>query len=297
MQLFLLVVLTMAAFAANSILNRLALADGLIGAVPFSALRLASGAAALCALAMLQRRAIPWKTPGRWVGVASLTLYMIGFSVAYLGLEAGTGALLLFGGVQVTMFGGTLLSGKTIPRAQWSGAMLAFGGLCWLLWPSGTAAPSPLHAVLMLAAAVGWGIYSLAGAKAGAPLPATAANFALATPVALAMALAGVLPGTGLRALAEATPEGIGLAVVSGVVTSGMGYALWYFLLPRLAPTVAALAQLSVPVIAMAGGLVFLGEDLTARFILAAALVLGGIAVGVLGPRCRAQRTKGSSGS
>ncbi|SNS19248.1 DMT family transporter [Tropicimonas sediminicola] len=297
MQLFLLVVLTMVAFAANSILNRLALADGLIGALPFAALRLASGAAVLCALVMLQRKTVPLRSPGRWIGVASLTLYMTGFSVAYVGIEAGVGALILFGGVQVTMFGGAILAGKTIPPAQWLGAALAFGGLCWLLWPSGGAAPSTVHAALMLAAALGWGIYSLAGAKAGAPLPATAANFALATPIALALMLAAPLFEAGGDPAAELTAAGVGLAVVSGVVTSGLGYALWYMLLPRLAPTVAALAQLSVPVIAMAGGMLFLGETLTLRFVLAATLVLGGIAVGVLVPRRAAQRTSRSSGS
>ncbi|SFD12592.1 DMT family transporter [Tropicimonas isoalkanivorans] len=279
MDVSLLVALTMVAFAANSILTRLALVDGLIGALPFAAIRIAAGAVVLCALVLLRGRAIPWRAPRRWQGVLSLTLYMVAFSVAYLGIDAGAGALILFGGVQVTMFGGAVLARQPIPPARWFGALVAFAGLCWLLWPEGGAAPSPLHAALMLAAALGWGIYSLVGQTSGPPLQATAANFALAAPLVVLPAF--IVGGGG----GSATVPGILLAVLSGVVTSGLGYALWYLVLPRLVPTVAALAQLSVPIIAMAGGMIFLAEPLTLRFLVAAALVLGGIAIGVLAPR------------
>ncbi|WP_068115579.1 DMT family transporter [Tropicimonas marinistellae] len=283
MQLPLLVTLAMLAFAANSLLTRLALADGLIGALPFAAIRLLSGALALCIMVWLQRGAVPWRGKGRGIGVLSLTIYMVGFSVAYLAIDAGTGALILFGGVQVTMFAGAVVAGQPIPLARWAGAALAFAGLCWLLWPQGGAAPSALHAGLMLAAALGWGLYSLAGQRAGAPLPATAANFALAAPVAVLLTL--FMPAGLAQDTVGTRPAGIGLAVISGVVTSGLGYALWYLVLPRLAASVAALAQLSVPILAMAGGMVLLGEALTIRFVIAAALVLGGIAIGILVPQ------------
>jgi drug/metabolite transporter (DMT)-like permease len=287
MRLFLLTALTMAAFAANSILNRAALAEGAIGPGAFAVLRLAAGVAMLGLLLALRDRRLPRPGAPHPGAVAGLSAYMLGFSYAYVALDAGLGALILFGGVQITMFLGALAARDPLPPQRWAGAGLAFGGLVLLFWPAGTGAPPLLGAALMALAAVGWGIYSLIGRGVTDPLQATGANFLYALPLAVVLALA--LPDA-------AGPEaaGILLAVISGAVTSALGYALWYSLLPRLGVSVAAVAQLSAPVLAMAAGVLLLGEAVTARALLAAALVLGGVALGVLCPR---QRTIGSSGS
>ncbi|MFC2970098.1 DMT family transporter [Acidimangrovimonas pyrenivorans] len=275
MRLLVLTTLTMIAFAANSVLNRLALADGAIGPSAFAALRLGSGAVALAALVALRGRRLPLAESGRWAAVAALAVYVLGFSYAYLSLDAGIGALILFGAVQITMFAGAVLAREPVPPRRWAGAALAFAGLAWLFWPGGHDAPAPLGAALMAAAGVGWGLYSLRGRGASDSLAATAANFALAVPLGLA-ALLLVPDGAPL------TAPGIGLALTSGVVTSGLGYALWYRVLPELPATIAAVAQLTVPLIAMAGGALFLGETLTLRFTGAALLVLGGIGLSLL---------------
>ncbi|WP_372605129.1 DMT family transporter [Actibacterium sp.] len=268
MRLILLTVLTMIAFAANSVLNRLALSDGAMGPAAFAAIRLVSGAVMLSGLVLVSGRGLRPFTPGRWRGVLTLAVYMLGFSFAYVSLPAGLGALLLFGGVQVTMFAGAVVGGESVPLRRWLGAGVAFAGLVWLLWPSGTAAPPLVPALLMAAAALGWGLYSLVGRGVSDPLQSTAANFVLAAP--LALALFALSPD-------QISPQGAVLAVVSGAVTSGLGYALWYLILPKLGASKAAVAQLTVPIIAMAGGMAFLAEPLTARFTIAALLVLGGV--------------------
>ncbi len=282
MRLFLLTALAMLAFAANSLLNRLALEGGLAGPADFAALRLLAGALALALMvaarggglrAALGRRA-------RTTGAGALALYMLGFSFAYVTLPAGLGALILFGGVQITMFAGALLAGEAVPARRWTGAALAFAGLTWLLWPGAADAPDPLGAALMAAAALGWGIYSLAGRGAEPPLVATAANFLWALPVGVLAWL--LLPG-------QMSVAGAVLAVTSGAVTSGAGYALWYAVLPRLPAALAGVAQLTVPVIAMAGGALLLAEPLGARALAAAALVLGGVGLSAL-PARRAAR-------
>lgn len=279
----------MLAFAANSILNRAALAGGGIGALEFAAIRVASGALCLAVLVAVRGRGLALLAPGRAVGVLSLLAYMLGFSLAYLALDAGVGALALFGAVQLTMFAGALAGGDRPPPRHWLGAALALAGLAWLFWP-GAAAPVPLWPVLAMAGAgASWGVYSLAGRRGADPLGGTAANFILAAPPALIVA---ALYGPAL-------PDwrGVVLAVISGAVTSALGYALWYAILPRLAPSVAAVAQLTVPIIAIAGGIALLGEALTARFAVAAAMVLAGVWLTVAPPRRRAQSTSRSSGS
>ena len=283
MRLFLLTTLVMTMFAANSLLNRLALAEGAIGAGEFALLRLVAGAAMLAALVLARDRgavAAILRTARPW-GVASLALYMIGFSFAYLTLDAGLGALILFGGVQIVMFAGAAMAGEGLRARRVGGAVLAFAGLVWLLSPAGVA-PAPGGAALMLAAALGWGVYSLLGARARDPLAATAGNFLYAVPLA-ALALLAVGGG------AHVTVPGVGLAVVSGAVTSGLGYALWYAVLPRLPASAAGVAQLTVPVIAMAGGAALLGEVPSWEAILAAVVVLGGVAVSLV-PRRRVVR-------
>lgn len=277
MRLFLLTGLTMIAFAANSVLNRMALAGGSIDAVSFGVIRLLSGAVVLAFLCIILRGGIRLGGAGRVAGVVSLLVYLYGFSTAYRGLDAGLGALILFGVVQITMFTGGVLKSEPMPARRWIGAALAFAGLAWLLWPGGGPAVSLVHGLLMALAGVGWGVYSLAGRLSRDALQGTAANFILAAP---AGSLVGYLLSSAVPAVL--TSEGVVLAIVCGAVTSGMGYALWYTVLPSLASSVAAVAQLTVPVIAMAGGMLFLGEVLTLQFALASVLVLGGVALSVI---------------
>ncbi len=274
MRLILLTALVMLAFAGNSLLNRLALsgADG-TGPTAFALVRLASGAVMLMAIAVLRSRKTDWAALVRPMGAGALALYVFGFSFAYVTLQAGVGALILFGGVQITMFIGALVQGEKIALRRWLGAGIAFAGLIVLLWPQGAAVPDRAGAALMAAAAMGWGAYSLMGRSARDPTGATAVNFALALPLGVITFL--ILPD-------RLGPGGAILAVISGALTSGVGYALWYAVLPRLASSAAAVAQLTVPLIAAAGGLLLLGEVPGLRFILAAAMVLGGVALSLL---------------
>jgi len=266
MRLFLLTAVVMVAFAANSVLNRMAVGAGEIGAVEFALIRVLAGAVVLLALVAWRGRG--WRGASL-AGVAGLSVYLFGFSLAYGQLDAGTGALILFGVVQVTMFGGALLAGEAVPRRRWAGAGLALAGLAVLVAPAGA---SWMGFAAMAAAGLGWGVYSLAGRGARDALAATAGNFALALIPAAGVALvAGVEFGT-------VTGRGVMLAVVSGAVTSGLGYALWYAVLPALGAGRAAVAQLTVPLIAAAGGAVLMGEAVGWRFAVAAALVLGGVA-------------------
>ncbi|MGJ8585217.1 MAG: DMT family transporter [Marinosulfonomonas sp.] len=270
MRLFFLTSLVMVAFAANSVLNRLALVGTGTDPAAFALLRLAAGGVVLVALVMMRTGKVPWRGHGRMWGVLSLALYVIGFSFAYVTLDAGTGALILFGGVQITMFVGAVLLKESIPITRWLGVGIAFGGLFILLAPKSGQVPDLTGVLLMAAAAIGWGVYSLLGRGARDPLGATAANFALAVPIGAACFL---LAAKGM------TPFGAVLAIVSGALTSGVGYAAWYSVLPRIDSSLAGVAQLTVPVIAAAGGLVFLGEPLTLRFMISAILVLGGVLV------------------
>jgi drug/metabolite transporter (DMT)-like permease len=287
MRLAALTALVMTAFAANSILNRMAVGPGLIGATDFALVRALAGAAMLGLLVLARHRALPLSSRRRIPGALGLALYLVGFSTAYIAIDAGIGALILFGGVQLTMFAGAVLSGEAMAPRRWIGAALAMAGLAWLVWPAG-AVVLPLPPVLaMLGAALGWGIYSLVGRRATDPLAETAANFVLAAPLCAAVLWAWPGPGAAL------TEQGVILAVLSGAVTSGLGYALWYAVLPRLEASVSGLVQLSVPVIAMAGGVLLLNEAVTLRMLGAALVTLGGIAYG-LGAF---QRTSGSNGS
>lgn len=269
MRLVALTALVMVAFAANSVLNRMAVGTGDIDAAAFATIRLASGATILLALLALRDGRIAAKVSV--AGVAGLLVYLFGFSFAYGRLDAGTGALLLFGTVQVVMFGGALLAHEPLPPRRMAGAALALAGLVVLLAPQGSG--GLLSFAAMVAAGIGWGVYSLAGRAAGDALAATAGNFAYALPVGLVVALvAGAAPQ-------QASPYGIGLAILSGAVTSGMGYALWYRILPRLGASRAAVAQLTVPLIAAAGGAALVGEGVGIAFFISAVLVLGGVAL------------------
>lgn len=274
MKLFLLTALTMVAFAANSILNRMAIDIGASEPGGFAVVRVLAGAVTLAVLVHLKGGGLPLLSRRRIVGAGSLSLYMIGFSTAYLTLDAGVGALILFGVVQITMFAATTISGTPPTARQLAGAGIAFGGLAYILWPTGAVRVDPGGAALMIAAGVGWGAYSLAGRSEPDALAGTGANFIIALPVT-ALAILALGGGWGM-----ALP-GYLLAILSGAVTSGLGYALWYRVLPGLAAPVAATAQLSVPVIAILAGVLLLGETLSWKLTAGTALVLGGIALAV----------------
>ncbi|MEM9438136.1 MAG: DMT family transporter [Pseudomonadota bacterium] len=283
MKLLALLTLVLVAFAGNSVLNRMALVgEGAIGALEFAMIRVLAGALMLLFLVRFRDRGKERdKAPpkGRDVAAAgALALYLLGFSLAYLSLPAGLGALILFGGVQVTMFAGAVLGGEAVPPVRWLGAGIAFAGLIYLLWPEGAGAPDLIGALLMLAAALGWGAYSLIGRGSRDPLADTSRNFLLAVfPVGTVMfALAAIDGGS------DVPLDGALLGIASGAITSGLGYALWYAVLPQLKQSIAAVAQLTVPLIAMAGGMIFLAEPLTTRFAIASAIVLGGVALAVL---------------
>ncbi|SLN20601.1 EamA-like transporter family protein [Aquimixticola soesokkakensis] len=274
MKLFVLTALAMIAFAANSVLNRLALTGDEAGPAAFAAVRVAAGALVLWALVRWRSGDFPDLKTARWPMALALLTYMLGFSFAYVALPSGAGALVLFGTVQVTMFAGGVLGGERVPPLRWLGAGVALAGLGYLLWPGGMALRLPIGAVaLMVAAGIGWGIYSLLGRGAKAPLALSGLNFALA-----------LLPCAALwLVLRDALSLSATLAALtSGAVTSGLGYALWYAILPQLGASRAAVAQLTVPVIAVLGGVLLLGEALSLRLVLACALVLGGVGLSLV---------------
>ena len=277
-RLFLLTLMAMLAFAANSVLCRMALTQTSIDAASFTAIRVVSGAFVLWWLVMLRggtsSRAMVGK--GSWLSAFALLAYAVGFSFAYVRLPAGTGALLLFGAVQVTMVGYGLRAGEYLGGGQWLGLLLACAGLVVLLLP-GVSMPPLGSALLMLGAGVAWSVYSLRGRGAGDPLEATAGDFLRAAPCALVVAAV-------LHRDIVLDAAGIGYAVASGALASGIGYAIWYSVLPSLKATTAATVQLSVPVLAALGGSLLLAEPLTVRLLLAATAVIGGIAMVLLRP-------------
>ncbi|WP_341907639.1 DMT family transporter [Polaromonas sp. YR568] len=284
LRLALLVSLAMLAFAGNSLLCRMALkatsaGDSGIDAASFTVMRMVSGACVLWLLVQLRGGAQRSVTlGGNWLSAAALFAYAMCFSLAYVSMPAATGALLLFGAVQASMTGYGLWQGERLGRRQLAGLALALAGLVVLMLP-GLATPSLLSAVLMITAGVSWGIYSVRGKRGSAPGAAatdptreTAGNFVRTVPMVLLWALI---------ARHQLTPDGTGLwlAFLSGAVTSGLGYAIWYHALPALKTTQAAVVQLSVPVIAALGGVVLLAESLSLPMVLASAAVLGGIAL------------------
>jgi drug/metabolite transporter (DMT)-like permease len=266
----LLTAVAMLAFAANSLLCRLALQQASIDPASFGSVRLVSGAVVLAALMRL-RAGPPAAARADWLAAVMLWAYVACFSFAYLSLAAGTGALILFGAVQLTMFGAGLRAGERFTTSAWSGMALAVTGLLYLVSP-GIAAPAPLGAALMTVAGVSWGVYTLRGRGAGDALAATAGNFLRAAPLALALSIA--FAGT-----MHASAGGLALAVASGAVTSGLGYVVWYAALPGLSALRAASVQLSVPPLAAIAGVLLLSEAFSLRLVLASAAILGGVAL------------------
>jgi len=274
-RIVLLTALAMLAFAGNSLLCRIALRDTAIDAASFTAIRIGSGALVL-ALLLRSRGARP-TAGGSWLAALALFSYAAFFSFAYRELSAATGALLLFGAVQMTMMGFGLFAGERVGGIKLAGLVLALGGLVALLLP-GLAAPPIAGAALMAAAGISWGVYSILGKSLGEPIAATGGNFMRALPFAAALSLAGMNQSSmDLR--------GVLYAVLSGAITSGLGYVIWYAALPSLKSTQAAIVQLSVPAIAALGGALLLAEPITERLLLASAAILGGIALTTMGKR------------
>lgn len=270
-----LTVATLIAFAANSILCRLALRDRSIDPYTFTAVRIATGAIVLALVTARPARGSARERTaadgGTWRGAAFLAIYALPFSLAYVRLETGTGALLLFGTVQITMIGIGLRGGERPSAIEWIGLAGALGGVVYLVSP-GLAAPDPIGALLMILAGVGWGLYSLAGRGARDPALLTAGNFRRAALIVVPAALLA-LPWSAI------SWRGALLATASGAIASGLGYVIWYAALRHLTATRAALVQLAVPAIAAAGGVLLLGEPLTVRVVAAGVAVLGSIAL------------------
>jgi drug/metabolite transporter (DMT)-like permease len=271
-RVFILTALAMVAFASNSLLCRQALKQTAIDAGTFTVVRIVSGAVCLGIIAQIRNPSA--QKAGSWFSALALFGYAALFSFAYLQLTAATGALLLFAAVQATMIGWAIRRGERMLSPQIAGIVLALAGFVALLFP-GLSAPPFGSALLMIGAGIAWGVYSIRGKSSGDPLRATAGNFFRATPMAL---LLGLL----MARSANWDTAGIMYAILSGAIASGLGYAVWYSALPGLKATGAATVQLSVPVLAAVGGILFLGEPPTLRFLVASVAVLGGILLVIL---------------
>ena len=275
LKIALLTVLALVSFAANSVLCRLAMGAGIIDATSFTLMRMLAGIVVLWLLVTASKQDNSVSTAGSWRGAISLFIYAIAFSFAYLSLDTGTGALILFGSVQLTMLGVTLLSGQRLHLIEWSGLAIAVGGFVYLMLP-GASAPSTYGFLLMVAAGIAWAVYTLSGRGSAAPLRDTYSNFVRTAPMLLPLVGIALIDG-------EYSLKGIMYAVLSGALASGVGYALWYGALRGLTGLQAGVLQLLVPVIAAFGGVVLASESLTERLVLAALLILGGILAVVAG--------------
>jgi len=279
-RIFLLTSLAMIAFASNSLLCRLALKQTAIDPATFTFVRIFSGAIALWLV--MRMRGISLDKSGNWPSALALFVYAAAFSFAYVGLSAGTGALLLFAAVQATMILWGFHKGERLDLIQVFGLIIALAGVVVLVFP-GLSAPPLIGAMLMLSAGVAWGIYSVRGKVAGDAVAVTTGNFVRAVLFVAAGSLA-------LISHAHVDVAGIGYAIISGAITSGLGYVIWYSALSGLRATSAATVQLSVPILAAAGGILLLGEQITLRYVFASVAVLGGIAL-VIWERTHAKLT------
>jgi len=289
LQTTLLTSLAMIAFASNSVLNRLALGQKTIDATSYTTIRLVSGAVMLFVIANLQKQKEHKALSGSWLSAALLFIYATTFSFAlsaallfiyattfsfaYLSLTAGTGALLLFGSVQITMIIIALRSGERPQILEWLGLILALGGLVYLVFP-GLSAPAPFGSFLMTIAGIAWGFYTIRGRGSQNPLAATAGNFMYAVPMILLIRL--ITLGN-----VHISTNGILLAMLSGALASGVGYVIWYAALRGLTTTRAAIIQLSVPIVAAWSGVILLSENVSIRLVVAGILILGGIGLSV----------------
>jgi drug/metabolite transporter (DMT)-like permease len=272
-----LTVLALIAFAANSVLCRLALAEPIIDPASYTAVRLITGAVTLWIVAVFRRGGSLRKSGGNWISATMLFLYAVTFSFAYISLSAGTGALILFAAVQITMIAVGLYTGERPEILEWLGLFIAISGLIYLVSP-GITAPSTIGSILMATAGIAWGIYSLRGRGASDPIGVTTENF-LRT-VSLAVALIFLWLST-----LTITPMGFLWAALSGSITSGLGYVLWYAALPRLTATRAATVQLAPAPLAALGGVVALSEAITLRLVIATVVILGGVGLAISRPK------------
>jgi len=270
--------LALLAFAANSVLCRLALGDDLIDAPAFTALRLLSACLMLFIIVAVQIKKTEINTAmhakGSWTASFMLFLYAITFAYAYVSLDTGTGALILYGAVQISMILFSLVAGVRLRLLEWAGLMIAFAGLVYLVFPI-LSTPSIGGILLMGLAGVAWGFYTLKGSDSAHPLMDTAYNFFRTIPLVILLAIFTLYD-------AHYSMHGIVLAVLSGAVTSALGYVIWYVALRDLSSTLAAVLQLSVPMLAALGGVVFVAEPITLRLVIASVLVIGGVAMVVL---------------
>jgi len=262
-------VLALLAFAGNSLICRMALKESTIEPALFTYIRLISGALFLFLLVFVKKKSGKEKTKGSWISGAMLFIYAAAFSYAYISLDTGTGALILFGSVQITMIAFSLFSGHKMSPLEWIGVILALSGFLYLMLP-GAKAPSLSGFLLMTISGIGWGMYSIRGKNSKNPLHDTAYNFLKATPFLLFILFLLVLE-------TNLTSKGVLLALFSGVVTSGLGYVIWYAALKGLTHIQASVVQLFVPVLAGIGGFVFIQEIISFRLFVAAVLILGGI--------------------
>lgn len=273
MKLFFLITSVMTAFAANSVLTRLALTSNSIGPSNFALLRAASGALVLLLLVLIVQKQIPRFKFNSIISALSLVCYLIGFSFSYLTVDTGIGALILFGGSMVVMFASALFLQEKIPLTRFIGVFISLLGLFILVNP-GFSENSLFGVALMFLASFGWGLYSVLGSRQKNPLSNTAGNFIIALIIIIPIAF--IIPDK-----VETNYYGFFLAIFSGSVTSGLGYSLWYWVLPKINITTASTAQLTVPLIAAFGGYLFIWESLNWQFYIAAILILGGISLPV----------------
>ena len=272
LKLSLLTALAIVAFAANSVLARLAFATAGAEPLSYTGIRLASGALTLALILLVRERRV--RIAGSWAGAASLFGYAIFFSIAYILLGAGTGALILFASVQIGILGWAIYRGDRPSLLEWLGLAVALAGLVYLVSP-GLVAPSALGAGLMLIAGLCWAAYTLIGRGSSSPLSDTAGNFIRAAPVAVLLFVVAAFTRT-------ITPAAALCAIASGALASGLGYAVWYAVLPALTRTRAAIVQLAVPAIAATGGVLFIGEPLSVRLLVATIAIIGGLASALL---------------
>jgi drug/metabolite transporter (DMT)-like permease len=262
------VLLALIAFAGNSILCRYGLRGDLIDPATFTLIRLLSGAITLALIVFISRQSIKAPQKQHYLGASYLFLYAATFSFAYISLDTATGALILFGTVQITMIGLSLIKGQRLSKKEWLGLSIACSGFLLLTLPHLTT-PSWQGLMLMLASGIGWALYTLNGKGSKQPLVDTALNFLLAAPIGLILII--------LNTNSILSTAGIITAITSGALASGIGYAIWYAVLPYITTTQAATSQLFVPVIAAIGGLLFLAEPLTLLLLISSILILGGI--------------------
>ncbi len=276
MVLFSLTAIALVAFAANSVLCRMALGDDLVDPVTFTAIRLSGGAIALSLIFwMTRKKESSQLLEGAWRSAIALYGYALAFSLAYVSLSSGTGALILFGAVQITMLLAAFRSGEQMGAIQWTGFCVAIAGIIYLVSP-GIAAPDLKGALLMMISGMAWGMYSIAGKSVKSPIAMTTGNFIRAAIMMVPTSIIALV-----LAMSSVSTYGVALALTSGVVTSGMGYVIWYKVVPMLTTTQAAVVQLLVPLLAALGGVIFIGEQFTVRLALASLLILGGVVLSI----------------